>query len=95
MVHHYVECHVVVTGDVLGLCLPHAKKAKWWGSRLMEDGSDEEIKGDLVLTTRRKTPEEAVNAIRTLTVDLRKRGFLVTRGKTEIVTFDTKHGDVI
>jgi hypothetical protein len=91
--YHYVECHVVVTGDTEGLCLPHAERAKWWSARLSEDGSEEEHPGDLILTTRRKTPEDAVNAIRTLAADLRSRGFSVTRGKTEIVAFDSKHGD--
>lgn len=95
MSHHYVECHVVVSGDVHGQSLPYAKLAKWWGARITEDTSEEEQPGDLILTTRRKTPEDAVNAIRTLAADLRERGFLVTRGKTEIVAFDSKHGDVL
>lgn len=95
MSHHYVECHVVVSNDPEGLCLDYAKKAKWWGARISEDTSEEEAPGDLILTTRRKTPDEAVNAIRTLALDLRGRGFNVTRGKTEIVAFDSKHGDVL
>lgn len=91
--HHYVECHVIVADDPEGRCLPHAKEGGWWGSRLGEDGSNEEKPGDLILTTRRKTPEDAINAIRVLAADLERRDFRVTRGKTEVVTFDTKLGD--
>jgi hypothetical protein len=90
---HYVECHVIVAEDPKGECLPHAKTKGWWGSRLEEDGSEEEKSGDLILTTRRETPEDAVDSIRLLAADLTANGFKVTRGKTEIVTYDTKLGD--
>ena len=93
--HHYVECHVIVADDPDGSALDHAAGGGWWGSRLAEDGSDEEKPGDLILTTRRNSPDEAVHAIRVLADDLRRRGFSVTRGKTEVVTFDTKYGDTI
>jgi len=93
--YHYVECHVIVAGDPIGACLPHAKTKGWWGSRLEEDGSEEEKAGDLILTTRRKTPEDAIDSIRLLAADLTVNGFKVTRGKTEVVTFDTKLGDSI
>jgi hypothetical protein len=93
MSHHYVECHVIVADDPEGECLPHAQKGGWWGSRLGMDTSGEEKPGDLILTTRRDTPEGAINAIRTLAADLKAREFNVTRGKTEVVSFDTKLGD--
>jgi len=95
MNYHYVECHVIVSDDPDGRCLPHAKTKGWWGSRLEEDGSEEEKSGDLILTTRRKTPEDAIDSIRLLAADLTANDFRVTRGKTEVVTFDTKLGDSI
>ena len=95
MTHHYVECHVIVSGDPLGASLLHAKARGWWGSRLHEDGSGEEEAGDLILTTRRKTQQDGVDAIRMLAADLTANEFNVTRGKTEIVSFDTKLGDTL
>ena len=93
MDYHYVECHVVVRDDPGADSLEYAKKAGWWGSRIGFDTSGEEQKDDLILTTRRKTPEDAISAIRTLAADLKRRDFEVTRGKTELVTYDTKLGD--
>ena len=90
---HYVECHVIVANDPEGRCLPYVQNHGWWGSRLEEDGSKEEKSGDLILTTRRDTPDEAVASIRVLERALTALDFNVTRGKTEIVTFDTKLGD--
>ncbi|MGD9725928.1 MAG: hypothetical protein AB7L09_03260 [Nitrospira sp.] len=90
---HYIECHLVVSEDRKGRSLMHAKSAGWWGSRLKEDGSNEEWPGDLILTTRKPTQEAAVEAIRSLARTLRDNGFTVTRGKTEVVSFDTKRGD--
>ena len=90
---HYVECHVIVRDDPAGDCLPHAKLDGWWGSRLNQDGSNEEQAGDLILTTRRKTQEDGVGAIREIAEKLTDVGYSVVRGKTEIVAFDTKLGD--
>lgn len=91
--HHYVECHVIVSNDPAADSAVYAKGHGWWASRLGVDTSGEEQRGDLILTTRRSTSGEAVGAIRALAADLRERGFDVTRGKTEIVAFDTKYGD--
>jgi len=90
---HYVECHVIVRNDPAAASLDHAKEGGWWGSRLGMDTSGEESSDDLILTTRRPTHEDAVNTIRSLTAELRELGFEVTRGKTELVYFDTKLGD--
>lgn len=90
---HYVECHVIVRNDPAAASLEHAKEGGWWGSRLGVDTSGEEEKDDLILTTRRKTQVDAVNAIRDLAADLSRRGFEVTRSKTELGFFDTKLGD--
>ena len=91
--YHYVECHVIVRNDPEGNSLPHAKLEGWWGSRLNEDGSEEEEPGDLILTTRREEHGDAVKAIRSLAEKLRDVGYDVVRGKTEVVAFDTKMGD--
>ena len=93
MEFHYVECHVIVSEDPAADSLAKAKEHGWWGSRIGFDTSGEEQKDDLILTTRRDTPEDAVNSIRGLAAILKSAGFKVTRGKTEIVTYDTKLGD--
>lgn len=90
---HYVECHVIVRDDPEGKCLHTVMSHGYWGSRLNEDGSGEEEPGDIILTTRRNTSDAAIEAIREITALLRAEGFVVTRGKAEVVTFDTKYGD--
>lgn len=91
--HHYVECHVIVSDDSSGASLPYAQEDGWWGSRLGLDTSGEEKSGDLILTTRRESQECAIDSIRGLANKLRALGYKVTRGKTEIASFDTKRGD--
>ncbi len=92
---HYVECHVIVRHDPAGGSLLAAKGDGWWGARLGMDTSGEEHQDDLILTTRRPTSEEAIEAIREVTRTLQSKGFTVTRGKAEVVTFDTNLGDTL
>ena len=95
MEFHYVECHVIVREDPGADSLLAVRDLGWWGARLGIDTSGEEHRDDLILTTRKPTSDDAVDAIRGITAILREKGFDVVRGKAEVVTFDTKFGDQI
>ena len=49
----------------------------------------------MIATTRSKTEEAGVAAIRKVVGDLRRAGQRVTRYKIEHVILDSKHGDVL
>lgn len=93
MAPHYTECHVIVRDDPAAGSYEFAREFGWWASRLGTDTSGEEHRDDLILTTRKPTHDEAVEAVRDIAAKLKAEGFIVTRGKTEVVFFDTKYGD--
>lgn len=95
MKFHYIECHVIVADDPAGRSLEVARDNGWWGSRITMDSSGEEQSGDMILTTRVNEQNLAVDSIRALADELQEHGLRVTRGKTEVVTYDTKLGDTL
>lgn len=95
---YYFEGHVVVRPPLGGDPAPTfaaAKEYQFWGSVLVADESEEEKAGDVILTSRGPTREALIKKMQTLAAALRSNGYVVTRGKVEEVTFDTKHGDVL
>lgn len=90
----YYEIHVVVrmpSAPIADL----VKKHGFWTSTLEFDESKEEKAGDVIATTRSKTEEAGVTAIRAVVRELREAGQRVTRYKIEHVILDSKHGDVL
>lgn len=97
---NYYELHVVVTGLDLNAWRSSTRLLsvlavfKAWWSRISEDSSQEERPNDVIVTTRRKTLDEAMSEIGKLAAMLRMQGFEVTRSKVEAVVFDSIQAQV-
>lgn len=92
----YFEIHVVVRAEAPPALIAHlVRQSGFWTSTLEFDESKEEKAGDVIATTRSKTEEAGVAAIRKVVGDLREAGQKVTRYKIEHVILDSKHGDVL
>jgi hypothetical protein len=92
----YYEIHVVVRAEAPPALIANLVKGHgFWTSTLEFDESKEEKRGDVIATTRSKTEESGVAAIRTVVRELREAGQRVTRYKIEHVILDSKHGDVL